>query len=106
MRIVPPCLSSSRVTTMGTCCVRTGVSPGVWRGPAPRAGAGLSARRRGSLMKPLGEKFSRSDLLKTVGTVRHENHPNTHELKRTLECIQWLADSNYELRFSPNLGMS
>jgi predicted GH43/DUF377 family glycosyl hydrolase len=27
-------------------------------------------------------------------------------LTRALECIQWLADSNYELRFSPKLGMS
>ncbi|MDB6076305.1 MAG: glycosidase [Akkermansiaceae bacterium] len=59
-----------------------------------------------ALMKPLGNEFSRSDLLKSVGTVRHENHPNTHELKVTLECIQWLADSNYELRFFSSFGMS
>jgi predicted GH43/DUF377 family glycosyl hydrolase len=28
------------------------------------------------------------------------------DLQRTLECIQWLADSNYEIRFSSKLGMS
>jgi predicted GH43/DUF377 family glycosyl hydrolase len=59
-----------------------------------------------TLMAPLGKEFTREDLNKSVGTVRHENHPASHELKRTLECIQWLADSNYELRFSSKLGMS
>jgi predicted GH43/DUF377 family glycosyl hydrolase len=59
-----------------------------------------------ALMKPLDNEFTRDDLNKSVGTVRHENHPNTHELTRTLECIQWLADSNYELRFPPKLDMS
>ena len=59
-----------------------------------------------AVMAPLEKEFTRDDLNKSVGTVRHENHPGSHELKRTLECIQWLADSNYELRFSSNLGMS
>lgn len=59
-----------------------------------------------AVMDPLANEFTRSDLNKSVGTVRHENHPGSHELKRTLECIQWLADSNYELRFSSKLGMS
>lgn len=59
-----------------------------------------------AVMAPLASQFTRSDLNKSVGTVRHENHPGSHELKRTLECIQWLADSNYELRFSSKLGMS
>jgi len=59
-----------------------------------------------ALMSPLADHFSRSDLNKSVGTVRHENQPATHELTRTLECIQWLADSNYELRFSPKLAVS
>lgn len=57
-------------------------------------------------MAPLEDEFTRDDLNKSVGTVRHVNHPSTHELKRTLECIQWLADSNYELSFSSKLGMS
>ncbi len=59
-----------------------------------------------ALMAPLDKEFTRTDLDKSVGTVRHENHPGTHELRRTLECIQWLADSNYELRFSPKLNVS
>ena len=59
-----------------------------------------------AVLAPLDKEFTREDLNKSVGTVRHEHHPGTHELKRTLECIQWLADSNYELRFSSKLGMS
>jgi predicted GH43/DUF377 family glycosyl hydrolase len=59
-----------------------------------------------ALIAPLDREFTRSALNQSVGTVRHENHPGTHELKRTLECIQWLADSNYELRFCPKLTVS
>ncbi len=59
-----------------------------------------------AVMTPLEKEFTRDDLNKSVGTIRHENHPDSHELKRTLECIQWLADSNYELSFSSKLGIS
>lgn len=59
-----------------------------------------------AVMAPLGKEFTRQDLNKSVGTVRHENKPGTHELMRTLDCVQWLADSNYELRFSSKLGVS
>jgi predicted GH43/DUF377 family glycosyl hydrolase len=58
-----------------------------------------------AVIAPLNEEFSRSDLDRSVGTVRHENQPGGNELKRTLECIQWLADSNYELRFPDTLAM-
>jgi predicted GH43/DUF377 family glycosyl hydrolase len=59
-----------------------------------------------AVMAPLAKAFTRQDLYKSVGTVRHENQPGTHELMRTLDCVQWLADSNYELRFSSKLGVS
>ncbi|MDF1824127.1 MAG: glycoside hydrolase family 130 protein [Verrucomicrobiales bacterium] len=59
-----------------------------------------------AVLDPLGDRFSRSDLNKSVGTVRHQNQPATHELNHTLECMQWLADSNYELRFSEKLAIS
>ena len=32
---------------------------------------------------------------------RRDRCQRPHEFSRTLECIRWLADSNYELRFSP-----
>lgn len=59
-----------------------------------------------AVMATLGERFTRSDLNKSVGTVRHETQPGSHELTRTLESVQWLADSNYEVRFSENLAIS
>lgn len=59
-----------------------------------------------AVMGPLTESFTLSDLSRSIGTVRHETQPATRDLRRTLECIQWLADSNYELRFSDRLAMS
>ena len=59
-----------------------------------------------AVLAPLDNLFTREDLNKSVGTVRDDFQPGNLDLQRTLECIQWLADSNYELRFSPKLGMS
>jgi predicted GH43/DUF377 family glycosyl hydrolase len=58
------------------------------------------------VMAPLNDWFTLSELRKSIASVRQEIQPNTRELTRTLERIQWLADSNYELRFPPNLSMS
>lgn len=59
-----------------------------------------------AVMNPLADNFTRSDLNKSVGKVRDETRPATQDLSRTLDCIQWLADSNYELLFSSKLAMS
>lgn len=59
-----------------------------------------------TVLEALPESFTRSDLDKSVHRVRQETLPVTRDLHRTLECIQWLADSNYELQFSPELSMS
>ncbi|MDA0765876.1 MAG: glycoside hydrolase family 130 protein [Verrucomicrobia bacterium] len=67
---------------------------------------GVDDQHAGAVLDPLPERFPRSELNRSVGTVRHECQPATHELDHTLECIQWLADSNYELRFSEELAIS
>ena len=59
-----------------------------------------------AVMSGLGEKFTRSELNRSVDRVRRERQPATHDLSHTLGCIQWLADSNYELRFSEKLAIS
>jgi len=59
-----------------------------------------------AVLQPLDDNFTRGDLNKSVGTVRHENQPANRELDHTLESIQWLADSNYEVRFSEDLAIS
>ena len=59
-----------------------------------------------AVMEPLSDMFTLSDLTSSVARVTKETLPITHNLQRTLECIQWLADSNYELRFSAKLALS
>jgi len=59
-----------------------------------------------AVMEPLGESFTRSDLNRSVRNIRKETLPLTQGLTNTLNCIQWLADSNYEMHFSPELAMS
>jgi predicted GH43/DUF377 family glycosyl hydrolase len=58
------------------------------------------------VLTPLADHFTLSDLLKSTAAVRAETHPATQDLIRTLDAVQWLADSNYELLFSPELAMS
>ena len=58
------------------------------------------------VMEPLGESFTRSDLNTSVLRIRRETMPVTQDLNSTLRCVQWLADSNYEMHFSPKLAMS
>ncbi|MGD7653459.1 MAG: glycoside hydrolase family 130 protein [Verrucomicrobiales bacterium] len=59
-----------------------------------------------AVLGPLGPYFTRSDLNRSIGAVRHKGAGAPLELCETLECIQWLADSNYELQFSESLAMS
>ncbi|MCB1210815.1 MAG: glycoside hydrolase family 130 protein, partial [Verrucomicrobiales bacterium] len=67
---------------------------------------GFSNECTASVMDSLATEFTRSDLSFRVATFRRENLSPTHETQLTLECIQWLADSNYELRFSSKLALS
>jgi len=59
-----------------------------------------------AVMEPLGESFPRSDLNRSVQRIMRETRPITQDVTNTLRCIQWLADSNYEMSFSPKLAMS
>ena len=59
-----------------------------------------------SVMESLGTEFTRSELSVSTTRVRRESVPLSHETRRTLECIQWLADSNYEVRFPGKLALS
>jgi predicted GH43/DUF377 family glycosyl hydrolase len=59
-----------------------------------------------AVMGSLGDEFTRGELVERVAHVRRQFRPKPIDFKRTLESIQWLADSNYELKFSPNLAPS
>jgi predicted GH43/DUF377 family glycosyl hydrolase len=59
-----------------------------------------------AVMSPLAEHFTLHELDESVRHVRREAKPAGRDLRRALECIRWLADSNYELNFSSRLAMS
>jgi predicted GH43/DUF377 family glycosyl hydrolase len=59
-----------------------------------------------AVMDPLGDEFRRSDLVRSVLRIRRELRPLPEGLNSTLHRVQWLADSNYEMTFSPKLAMS
>ncbi|MDB6120540.1 MAG: glycosidase [Verrucomicrobiaceae bacterium] len=59
-----------------------------------------------AVLSSLGDDFTLSDLASSVARVRSETLPVNHDFQRTLECIQWLADSNYELLFPSKLAIS
>jgi predicted GH43/DUF377 family glycosyl hydrolase len=59
-----------------------------------------------AVMAPLGDNFTRSELIRSIHTVKQETRPAPPSLHHALESIQWLADSNYELRFCPKLAMN
>ncbi|MCX6935647.1 MAG: glycoside hydrolase family 130 protein, partial [Verrucomicrobia bacterium] len=67
---------------------------------------GFNDRHAEAVMKSLAANFTLSELQKSLNIVRQDTKPETHDLRRTLECIQWLADSNYELHFPGGMDMS
>lgn len=67
---------------------------------------GIEDKYVDAVMDPLEDYFTLSDLTRQTVTVRSKTRPSTRHLRRTLEHIQWLADSNYELRFSEKLAIS
>jgi len=59
-----------------------------------------------SILEQLGETFSLADLDKSVAQLNRRMRRKTHEEVRTLECVRWLAESNYEVSFSPKVTLS
>lgn len=59
-----------------------------------------------AVLAPLNEAFTRNELLESVKAVKRERRSVPYEYTRTMECIEWLADSNYELRFPERLALS
>ncbi len=67
---------------------------------------GFDQGHAAAVMEPLPDSFSLQELDASVQRVRQQSKPVRRDQRRALECIRWLADSNYELRFSPKLAMS
>lgn len=54
----------------------------------------------------LGDYFTLTELRKSIAAARSEESPNTGLRQLALDRIEWLAESNYELRFPSGLDLS
>ena len=59
-----------------------------------------------TVLEPLGETFTLAELEMSVKTIARRTRVIVREEQRTLECVRWLAESNYEIRFLPQFTMS
>src|SRR5438552_8774019 len=60
-----------------------------------------------SVMGRLGKTFLLDELDKSIQqAATDEASAHTRDVPRTLECMRWLAESNYEIHFAPSSEMS
>jgi predicted GH43/DUF377 family glycosyl hydrolase len=58
------------------------------------------------VMKSLGDNFTSSQLEAAMRRATQDSGPLPRELQRTMECVRWLAESNYEIHFNPSTNIS
>lgn len=57
-------------------------------------------------LAPLREHFTLNELEQSLIGMRLKPHEKSHHFDRALEFVKWLADSNYDIRFSEELAIS
>ena len=67
---------------------------------------GIDNEYSAAVIAPLDENFTLRDLDESVRNVRRGTKNTRRDFRRAMECIRWLADSNYELRFPEKLAIS
>ena len=68
---------------------------------------GLENDWAASVMGGLGKTFVLQELDKSIKqAVLDETSPHAHDVQRTLECMHWLAESNYEIHFNHSSATS
>src|SRR5437763_336850 len=68
---------------------------------------GLENDWAASVMERLGKTFLFDELDKSIQQAAFdEASAHTRDVPRTLECMDWLAESNYEIHFAPSSEMS
>ena len=60
---------------------------------------GLENNWSRSVMNRLGSTFTRSDLNQAMQRASHEAQPHSEDVRRTIEFLHWLVESNYEVDF-------
>ena len=58
------------------------------------------------IMEPLGDDFTHGELERAMRGAPGQGRQRTREIERTMECVNWLARSNYELHFEPSVTLS
>lgn len=58
------------------------------------------------VMESLGEAFTLHELEKSLQRAIRGKQPLPREMQRTMECVRWLAQSNYEIHFDPSVAVS
>src|SRR5690606_27373049 len=57
-------------------------------------------------IRRLREHFTLSDLHRVIEEITSEISEISYEMERTLDCVRWLAASNYQIHFRPSLPIS
>jgi len=60
----------------------------------------------GEVMKSLGTYFTLTELEVAMRRATQDLGPLPREVQRTMECVRWLAESNYEVDFDPATRVS
>lgn len=55
------------------------------------------------VMAHLGHRFTRGELEQAVDEMEEDD--GNHEIKRTRECVRWLAESNYQIHFHSSVPL-
>ena len=58
------------------------------------------------ILSPLSADFTHEELARSMRQALPESAEPHREMERTKECIDWLAQSNYEVHFPPNVSLS
>ena len=58
------------------------------------------------VMESLGDAFTLQELEKAMQRAIRGKQPLPREVQRTMECVRWLAESNYEIHFHPSVAVS
>ncbi len=59
-----------------------------------------------AVMTSLGDNFTLSELETAIRKAVRGSGPLPREVQRTMECVRWLAESNYEVHFDPSVAVS
>lgn len=67
---------------------------------------GLENNWSRSVMNGLGATFTRTQLNDSMQGAAHQTQLHTKDLRQAFECVQWLAESNYEIDFNSAIPLS